>query len=360
VRHSLRRYAVPGLLSLLSACSAKLLDVGSGTPTPAPAAPDPDSGGEAQAPGLPLGLYVDDVACTSQPTSASREWPTWAVGGRGECAVIGPVTFVVASEASIAYPQSCSVATSVLAMIGHDPDGSITYLHFVANVSTGACVIASGPSLTGPATPLAFTATVIDSRDPRRSHRISYRAGGPGPQPGDSGSDAPQNPPLTRPAPVACPTVERPPGDFLGATGGECANDGECDDRTTGRCDLKNGTAACSYHLCMRDEDCTGNVACGCGVGWAGQNLCLGSSNCRVNTDCPSGQVCAFSDPPILRFGDRITQGNEIEQGINYTGDALGYFCTTPSDDCNCPRAGSTDRCIYNANRMSWGCAYAP
>jgi hypothetical protein len=94
-------------------------------------------------------------------------------------------------------------------------------------------------------------------------------------------------------------------------------------------------------------------------VGWAGQNLCLTNSNCRIDSDCESGQRCVYSNPPILRYGDMVQQGNEVA-GPNYNGDAIGYFCTTPNDDCDCPKQGSTATCIYNVHRKHWECGYQP
>lgn len=51
--------------------------------------------------------------------------------------------------------------------------------------------------------------------------------------------------------------------------------------------------------------------------------------------------------------------GNEVGYP-NYAGDAIGYFCTTPEDDCNCPKDNSTDTCIFNIDSKRWDCAYQP
>ena len=46
--------------------------------------------------------------------------------------------------------------------------------------------------------------------------------------------------------------------------------------------------------------------------------------------------------------------------GPNHTGDAIGCFCTTPDDACDCPHDNSTTICIYNVNREHWECGYQP
>ena len=196
--------------------------------------------------------------------------------------------------------------------------------------------------------------------------------------PPDTGSKPSRSPDGGRPSSVACGSITRPAGDVVdaGAEAGACTHDDDCDAGLDGRCNMResygitvvsNGTAidlvdgpTCTYHACAKDKDCPGATSvCGCGVGWAGQNVCLTTSNCRTDSDCPRGQRCVYSDPPIFRYGDVIQLGNEV--GFpNYSGDAIGYFCTTAEDDCNCPKGGSTDRCIYNVGSKHWDCAYQP
>jgi len=66
-----------------------------------------------------------------------------------------------------------------------------------------------------------------------------------------------------------------------------------------------------------------------------------------------------YSDPPIHHYGDVVDHGDEV--GIpSYAGDAIGYFCTTPEDDCDCPKGNSTDKCIYNLYGRHWACGYQP
>jgi hypothetical protein len=163
-----------------------------------------------------------------------------------------------------------------------------------------------------------------------------------------------------RPTSVACTEV-RPPGHLpQSVDGGACAADSDCDAGEAGRCGSRTKEAVCTYNACSTDDDCTGATSvCGCGVGWARQNLCLSNSNCRTDSDCAGGERCVLSDPPVFRAGGGPENGNEVG-GINYSGDALGYFCTTPNDDCNCPNEGSSDICIYNLNTKRWVCAYAP
>lgn len=196
--------------------------------------------------------------------------------------------------------------------------------------------------------------------------------GGTPETPETSAPDAPStvvSPIGSRPTSVACPSSSRLAGDVDAAVdGGACAGDHDCDGGVEGRCNDRwlasggspsPGLPACSYHRCSQDQDCPGTTSvCGCGIGWAGQNLCLTNSNCRTDSNCPTGQRCVYSDPPILRYGDTVENGNEVG-GPNYAGDAIGYFCTTPQDDCDCSDADEI-RCIYNLNSKHWQCGHQP
>jgi hypothetical protein len=166
-----------------------------------------------------------------------------------------------------------------------------------------------------------------------------------------------------RPSATDCDDAGRPTNQRQ--DGGGCQADLECDAGLGGRCRWSRygdggGANACTYDACYTDSTCTG--ACGCGVGSQLQNLCLSNSNCRVDGDCASGQRCVYSDPIVLRaqIEDRVNQGNEVG-GINYEGDAIGYFCTSSDDECGAtPMENISHRCIYNLNAKHWRWGYGP
>lgn len=166
-----------------------------------------------------------------------------------------------------------------------------------------------------------------------------------------------------RPVAIDCGDAGRPPGQ-PGDAGG-CQADLDCDGGANGRCNLRpfsDGGRAnlCTYDTCTSDSTCTG--VCGCGVGTIGkQNLCLSRSNCRIDGDCAGGERCVFSSPIVLGVDPNgITQGNEVG-GVNYTGQALGYFCTTPADTCNDrPDSGQAGACIYNIDKKRWEWGLGP
>lgn len=165
----------------------------------------------------------------------------------------------------------------------------------------------------------------------------------------------------------ACGDAGRPAGQRQDAGG--CQADLECDAGSDGRCNFARfadgGTAnVCTYDACYVDATCSGTGACGCGVGSKAQNLCLSNSNCRIDSDCGSGERCVYSDPIILRarLDDAVNQGNEVG-GTNYNGQALGYFCTTPQDACFAttrPDGGIASACTYNIDKKTWEWSLGP
>lgn len=91
---------------------------------------------------------------------------------------------------------------------------------------------------------------------------------------------------------------------------------------------------------CRSDSDCSAGAVCGCNIGNTDQNVCLTQSNCRVDADCGS-EKCNLSLPYIYANGPGsdagaglggVTSGKEV--GGFYGTDALGYFCTSPADEC--------------------------
>jgi hypothetical protein len=173
---------------------------------------------------------------------------------------------------------------------------------------------------------------------------------------------------------TACDVRERPAGDAAnaGASDGgvdECAGDGDCSAGTNGRCNVLRGDNLpkhlCTYDACMQDSDCGSRGVCGCGLGFAGQNVCLSNSNCRVNADCARGERCSLSIPYFFnRVNVPIQTGREIIPkgfGANTPFDeALGYFCTTLNDTCDQACNGPTGQCTFDYDSNHWGWGYAP
>lgn len=180
--------------------------------------------------------------------------------------------------------------------------------------------------------------------------------------------------PAGRPMAVACSMAPRPAGNAGldgGTDGGDCILDTTCNANASGRCnDLvaspwyggKSLGTRCTYNGCYADNECEAGV-CGCAIGFAGQHLCLGRSNCRVNADCPNGNVCAPSTVAVYESPGVVVTGNEIATSANNDG-TLGYFCTTSKDEC-CPGAhgdaGTTNLvCVFSTPKQRWVWAGLP
>jgi hypothetical protein len=128
------------------------------------------------------------------------------------------------------------------------------------------------------------------------------------------------------------------------------------------------GPRKCTYDACTQDTDCAGSGVCGCALGFAGQNVCLANSTCRINTDCASGERCVLSRPFSLSprqmglFAIPVETGAEIvPQGFGLTtafNESLGNFCTTGSDSCGGSQGPGT--CVYDADAGHWDWGYAP
>jgi hypothetical protein len=162
----------------------------------------------------------------------------------------------------------------------------------------------------------------------------------------------------------------RPPGDAAdaGASDGgvdECASDGDCTAGSNGRCSVRKHLTGptvrkCSYDACTQDADCGSNGVCGCGLGFAGQNVCLTRSNCRTDADCAGGERCAPSVPFLLwpQYSGIETGAEVVPKHPTSTFDeALGYFCTTAKDTC-CGNAVAM--CTYDEAAQHWAWGYAP
>ena len=164
--------------SMIFACSGKTLDVGSASQ----AGVGGDSDAEAADAGAlegdvppPGGLTVDDTPCViTQQGGGGAEWPAWSHPLQADCGLLGHVRVVAESNASVPYPQSCSVVTSVY--LGMDAEGDAGTLSYEARLGRGSCQFDSGPTLADPSTGIAFVATTVHASDRARSHRISYRA----------------------------------------------------------------------------------------------------------------------------------------------------------------------------------------
>ena len=129
-------------------------------------------------------LFVDGMACSTIDTDGqTREWPHWAITVEAHCPTLGYVRVRVDSYANIAYPQTCSVATTVqlhLPWGGVVPDAGDagwggTSL-FEAGYSDGHCTVASGPTMVAPARGLELSALVEDVYGSGLTHFVYYRA----------------------------------------------------------------------------------------------------------------------------------------------------------------------------------------
>lgn len=186
--------------------------------------------------------------------------------------------------------------------------------------------------------------------------------------------------PPGRPVASACAPRVRAAGSDAGAADAStnrCANDDSCDADAGGRCNAPRCApgsvggaggllgARCTYDACATDDDCSGNGVCGCGVGFAGQNVCLVQSTCRVNSDCAPAQVCALSSPETLvvegqlcTYGSPpVIDGTENALTVANAGSTVGYFCTTPNDLCRPGEhtdGGPQGICSYFPTRQRW------
>jgi len=109
---------------------------------------------------------------------------------------------------------------------------------------------------------------------------------------------------------------------------------------------------------CRVDGDCAASAVCGCKVGDRGQNVCLTQSACKVDSDCASGERCNLSLPFIYGNTDAGRYGG-VQSGSDVGGfshnEALGYFCTTPADECTPgePTGGIGD-CVLSITNGRW------
>lgn len=120
----------------------------------------------------------------------------------------------------------------------------------------------------------------------------------------------------------------------------------------------------CTYDACGSDADCAGGAVCECEVGFAKQHVCLTNGNCRVDSDCPTGERCMLSMPDLLTLsrmsGRAIEKGDEVvpPHSTSSYHEALGYFCTTPNDTCDGDCVGGIGRCTYDMNKKRWVWGY--
>lgn len=177
---------------------------------------------------------------------------------------------------------------------------------------------------------------------------------------------------------TACAPRVRDPGSATPSDGGAdlCASDDACDADGGGRCAAPTCLpsralgARCTYDACTKDADCGPGGVCGCGAGFAGQNVCLGQSTCQTNDDCGASQICARSHPCTLIVEGEvcsycnapIVDGTETAGPAN-GGSSVGYFCTTPSDLCRpgaTPDGGNQGVCSYFPARQLWDFDFGP
>lgn len=339
-----RYVALPTIVAapaiLLFACRGEGLDVGSTQLLDAPPRADAqpladheplvDRASEPESPELPPGFVIDGVPCPSVVASGGDAdgWPAWRISLNGPCASFGQITGFVNARADLAYPQRCSVATTLAFTIPPESDAGL--LDFGADAVRGSCVLTSGPSSSNPSAPLVFEATLVFQFDASRTHHVTYR--GTPSSPIDSG-------------------------------GGETGGPGNiCNLQPTGP--SRPSAVACSAggaaDACLQDSDCpTG--PCGCGGASDHHNVCYSNSDCRIDADCPSGQRCVLSHPFVLGYPSELG-GTPIEDGSESdpNGELLGYFCTTPQDTCCTQDAGpGPGTCVYRSREKHWVWGYA-
>jgi hypothetical protein len=155
-----------------------------------------------------------------------------------------------------------------------------------------------------------------------------------------------RTPLLHRAAGATCPTGRAPglnngpPARCSALTCPTCGRDSDCTTGTNGRCLMNEPVpvAVCSYDACFSDSDCPANTPCDCrdSASSSAPNLCLGGSDCRVDSDCGPGNFCSPS-----QYG----------QWCGFT-----YHCHTASDTCvddsDCVGAG----CNFNKQTGRWAC----
>ena len=205
---------------------------------------------------------------------------------------------------------------------------------------------------------------------------------------GDSGSTGPVDAgaeaegaaggpaPPSRPTATACSRKSpRPAGNATADSGLdasiECTLDTECTTKPDGRCNELRSLAwygneslgtRCTYDACTTDDQCASGV-CGCDVGFAGQNVCLPQGNCRIDSECQQGQGCSFSRPFVLNAPGVIVTGNEQGGGSGVPRESLGWFCTTPQDECKPGQrmdGGASAGCVYGPDQGRWIWWYQP
>jgi hypothetical protein len=184
---------------------------------------------------------------------------------------------------------------------------------------------------------------------------------------------------------ASCPQ-SRGPGSFPsgcqpnGATGpriGNCVQDADCTVGTDGRCNLPppigpflGCVGFCSYDDCFADSDCPSRVPCACRTSESvpAANVCLTTSNCRVDDDCGAGGYCSPSQvgafcvcfSPALCKPDSGSCFAGTTPVACACGDSCGhgYFCHTPGDACiddaDCAGQGT---CNYDTVSSRWTCS---
>ncbi len=118
------------------------------------------------------------------------------------------------------------------------------------------------------------------------------------------------------------PTGEcTPPGPYCVFGDEPCETDADCQAREDGECLWSIRHTACSYNKCEEDADCGSGERCAC-------SSCV-VADCNSDGDCGADQTC------------------QLEMTC---GEARGYHCTTPADEC----APEDCSCVYREKR--WQC----
>ncbi len=172
--------ALLAVASVVAACSGRALDVGGGSDGGREDGAAPDTGALADAepdvsvPLPPVGFFLQGVPCTITGESVDGlRWPTWSIAVDATCDSRGYHLLVV-SNATITYPQRCSIATEVVLRTiepeivdsatpegGVPPSDAGASIQWQASSLRGSCDIMIGPTTASPSSVIALRATVV-------------------------------------------------------------------------------------------------------------------------------------------------------------------------------------------------------
>lgn len=190
----------------------------------------------------------------------------------------------------------------------------------------------------------------------------------------------PRTPMNHRAVGASCPSQRAPnppPECAPGTSSGppvNCGQDSDCTMGTNGRCLRAFGPnrcgGECSYDECSTDADCAAPLPCECRTSDTdtAPNICVATSNCRVDGDCGPGGFCSPSVVDDFCFCPSPDLCDPNDGGGCFAGtmkvpcacgDACGhgYFCHTAHDNCvDDSDCGAGDTCNYDRLKDLWSC----